>query len=401
MKNTRKVLKIPVIGLALIVAITIGIVLAGCASMTVVGVDNDSVTGPRQVRQYGTIDPNDITVYAFYKDDSRKRYSVGRNDITFDNSRAGRQTVNVRVSGGFTASFETEVMALTGITVVSPPETVRIGSGSALTGLDIQGTWDQMGSSKITNSECQITGYDPNRAGNQTITVAWNGQQTSFNVNVVEMQSIRITSNPTKTTYYQGESIDLTGLKVVAVYPGLPDTDVTSIRDNNISGFNTQTTGRQTLTLTYNGKTATFDVTVQPIIGILNGTWKGTEGMERNQTWTFNNGTFVLVHVSDSGVTTTIRGTYTITGGFTPDKDLNISSSYTGVIHNYGMVDFKTENPDDLYSLYRWNAFSIDANPRYPTGTVVQGDAVLTTIAQRYERTGYFSSSYRLSYIKQ
>ena len=394
MKNTIKVLAITAI-----VAV-IGTVLAGCAGMTVVGVDDSSVTGPRQVRQYGTIDPKDITVFAYYKDDTRKQYSVNRNDITFDSNRVGRQTVNVRVSG-FPASFETEVMALTGITVVSPPETVRIGSGSALTGLDIQGTWDQMGSSKITNSECQITGYDPNRAGNQTITVAWNGQQTSFNVNVVEMQSIRITSNPTKTTYYQGESIDLTGLKVVAVYPGLPDTDVTSIRDNNISGFNTQTTGRQTLTLTYNGKTATFDVTVQPIIGILNGTWKGTEGMERNQTWTFNNGTFVLVHVSDSGVTTTIRGTYTITGGFTPDKDLNISSSYTGVIHNYGMVDFKTENPDDLYSLYRWNAFSIDANPRYPTGTVVQGDAVLTTIAQRYERTGYFSSSYRLSYIKQ
>jgi DNA-binding CsgD family transcriptional regulator len=51
-------------------------VLAGCASVAAVSIDNESVTGPRQVRQYRDIDPKSITVYAVYKDKSRTQLSL-------------------------------------------------------------------------------------------------------------------------------------------------------------------------------------------------------------------------------------------------------------------------------------------------------------------------------------
>jgi len=342
-------------------------VLAGCASMTVVGIDESSVTGPRQVRQYGDINPRDITIYAFYKDDSRKPYTVRSADIVFDNSRAGRQTVTVKVSGGFTATFETEVMALTGITIASQPAAVKLGASSSWTGLEIQGVWDQMGSEKIDASKCQITGLNTSREGSQTVTVSYNGKQATFSVNVVAMQSIRITSNPTKVSYYQGEPLDLTGLKVVGVYgSGIPDEDL-AITTSNITGFNPQTLGRQTLTITRNNRTATFSVEVVPVtVSILNGTWAidtdwGEMGTVR-QEYTFNNGTFVYKYtlVNKDGTTNRqANGTYTVSG-------------------YKGKVTF-TVTGGDYSGMQGWNDFSIDVDPRVGNlqttvrGTVLHG----------------------------
>ena len=308
-------------------ALVIVTVLAGCASLTVVDVDNEATTGPRQVRQYGTIDPNDITVYAFYKDESRKRYSVGRSDITFDNTKVGRQTVNIRVSGGFTASFETEVMALTGITVVSPPVgiTTGIAARDYADSFNIQGEWDGMGREKIANSECRITGLEtPRQVGRRTVTVEYKGLQTTFEVGVYEVESIRITSNPTKLTYMQGEPLDLTGIEVASVYPaesGITNGRYASVSMNSISGYNSNTVGRQTVTVTLSGKTATFTVEVRenPFAAV-NGTWTnsteiGDDVYVQKTTiitrLVINNGNFER---SLSG-NTIIRGTVTLAGG--------------------------------------------------------------------------------------
>jgi len=348
-------------------------VLAGCASMTVVGIDDSSVAGPKQVRQYGDINPRDITIYAFYKDDSRKPYTVRSGDISFDNSRAGRQTVTVKVSGGFTATFETEVMALTGITIASQPSAVKLGASSSWSGLEIQGAWDQMGSEKIDTSKCQITGFNANSEGRQTVTVSYNGKQATFSVNVVAMQSIRITSNPAKVTYYQGEPLNLTGLKVVGVYgSGIPDEDLT-IAASNVTGFNTQTLGRQTLTIARNNRTTTFSVEVVPVtVSILNGTWAreddyGENGKTRDE-YTFNNGTFVWRRTGNL-----------IEAGTKELRQVNYRVNGTYTVSGYkGKVTF-TVTSGDYSSMPTWNEFSIDIDPRVGNlqqivrGTVVWG----------------------------
>jgi hypothetical protein len=360
-------------------ALIILAVLANCSSLTVVGIDNKSVTGPAQVRQYGVIDPSDITVYAFYKDGSRKPIPISRNDITFDSSRAGRQTVTVRVSGGFTASFETEVMALIGITVAAQPAAIKAGVGinPNWPGLQIQGAWDQMGSEKINNAECQITGLNMYRGGSQTITVAYKGKQTAFNVNVVDMESLRITSGPAKTTYYQGEPLVLAGLRAVGVWSGLSEETI-AITLGDVTGYNAQTIGRQTLTVTKNGKTATFIVEVLNLIGIINGTWKGQESsLNGNEEYAFNNGAFFWKYRTVNSETRQINGTYTI-------ESVN------------GAVTFTSGNADDQDLMRRWRAFSIAIDPRI-AGELVRG-TVLTVETTWSGRDG---SIYKLSYIKQ
>ncbi|MDR0473413.1 MAG: bacterial Ig-like domain-containing protein [Treponema sp.] len=258
-------------------------VLAGCASLTVVGVD--SVTGPKQVRQYGTISSADVTVNAVYKDGSTKQAGLTRDSVSFDSSKTGTQTVTVKVSGSVSATFEVEVMPLTGITVTAQPNpsTLKLGVAvdSKWPGLEIQGAWDKMGSEKINVAECKFSGFDVNKAGGQTVTVEWKGKQATFNVNVVAMESMRIASNPTRVSYIQGESLVLTGMKVMGTWPGIGESDL-NITASNITGYNANTVGRQTVTVTVDGKTATFTVEVTaPIPATLAdfiGTWVCTYG---------------------------------------------------------------------------------------------------------------------------
>jgi hypothetical protein len=330
-------------------ALVIGTILAGCASLTVVGIDSGSVTGPKQVRQYGTINPNDVTVYAYYKDDSRKPVS-SKTIADFDNSRVGTQTVTVRISGGFTATFETEVKALTGITITAQPSRVKAAllplgggnSGSQYPGLEVQGTWDSMGTASVNASECQVTGIDITKAGRQTGTLAYKGKQTAFTVEVVALQSIRIESAPTKVTYIQGESFDRTGLKVMGVYPGIGEDDVTALV--TIAGFNSQNVGRQNLTVSFFNRTANFSIQVMERPDpALNGTWTTTQN--GGIVYTLNNGTY-----QQSNDQSIIAGTYTTSGGKITFTATHSSGAFLNqVITAYKVEAFEFE-PTKLYS---------------------------------------------------
>jgi len=251
----------------------IGTVLAGCASMTLVSLEPDTVSGPKQVRQGQDINPRDITVWGIYKDGSRKVVSVGSRDITFNKHSPGTQTVKVRV-GIITSqevSFETEIMALRTLTVASQPRTVLFKVGDepdpAWPGLEIRGEWDQMGSDKINIASCEITGYMKDQAGRQTIRVSYEGLATTFNIDVRGMTSLLIAQPPTKLDYVQGDSIDLTGLKVMGVWEGFPSEEL-AVTGNDITGYNTNNVGIQHVTVTKNGRSAIFDVEVMALTSI-------------------------------------------------------------------------------------------------------------------------------------
>jgi hypothetical protein len=78
------------------------------------------------------------------------------------------------------------------------------------------------------------------------------------------LRSIAITSLPTKTTYTVGESLNLSGLVVTGTYSD-GTSKAETVSASNVSGYNANTTGAQTLTVTVSGKTATFNVTVNAV----------------------------------------------------------------------------------------------------------------------------------------
>lgn len=76
------------------------------------------------------------------------------------------------------------------------------------------------------------------------------------------VESIKVTP-PTKVTYTVGDEIDLTGMVVTGTLADDGNTIVISNDDLTISGFDSTTaTEEQIVIVTYQGKTATFTVTI-------------------------------------------------------------------------------------------------------------------------------------------
>jgi hypothetical protein len=125
-----------------------------------------------------------------------------------------------------------------------------------------------MGSDKISLSSCEITGYMKDQPGKQTIRVSFAGLATTFNVDVRGMTAIQIAQAPTKLDYVQGDTLALAGLKVVGVWEGFPSEQL-SVTSEDITGFNGNNAGIQHLTVTKNGRSASFDVEVMALTSIV------------------------------------------------------------------------------------------------------------------------------------
>ncbi|WIF87968.1 bacterial Ig-like domain-containing protein [Acholeplasma laidlawii] len=79
---------------------------------------------------------------------------------------------------------------------------------------------------------------------------------------LITLESIEITTSPTKVEYEIGEELDLEGLVVTAIYDD-ESTEIVEVTTDMISGFDSSAAEEsQVVTVTYEGKTATFTVTI-------------------------------------------------------------------------------------------------------------------------------------------
>lgn len=85
-------------------------------------------------------------------------------------------------------------------------------------------------------------------------------QQVSYEKFVDKyVTGITVSKMPDKTTYYQGELFDSTGLEVSKTYS---DGALETITDYELSGFDSSSAGTKTITVTASGKTTTFEISV-------------------------------------------------------------------------------------------------------------------------------------------
>ena len=75
---------------------------------------------------------------------------------------------------------------------------------------------------------------------------------------------ISVSATPTKTTYTEGENLDLTGGKITVTYDDEETEEVPMTSEGvSVTGYDKDTTGTQEITVTYKEKTAKFNVTVK------------------------------------------------------------------------------------------------------------------------------------------
>src|SRR5690606_31605401 len=115
-----------------------------------------------------------------------------------------------------------------------------------------------------------ISGFDSSTpADNLVITVTYEGKTATFTVDIIEpvLEQIEITSAPAKTEYFVGEALDLAGLEVTGYYTDNSSKALTITMDH-MNGFDsTVPTVNQVITVTFEGKTATFTVNIiEPVL---------------------------------------------------------------------------------------------------------------------------------------
>ena len=188
-------------------------------------------------------------------------------------SRAIEVTAQVNVT---TPAEPTEPEGnVTDLTLESAPAKLEYVQGEELdlTGLVMNALYENGYTDQIQAADggFEVSGYDAQQIGEQTVTVSFGGQSVSFTVNVTAKEDpspvftgITIANLPDKTEYVQGEELDLTGIIVEAHYS---DTSVIKLQEGEngytVSGYDAQQIGEQTITISYNGDSVTFAVNVR------------------------------------------------------------------------------------------------------------------------------------------
>lgn len=171
--------------------------------------------------------------------------------------------------GGVTESIPIEIVQLTGIEVTSNPTKVNYleGQNLDLTGIAVTGTFSDSSTSDITN-QCTFTpasGTKLDTVGTNEITVSCKEFTDTTSITVYAVDSIEITSMPTKVTYKTGESLDLIGLVVMASNSEIHlSSDVTSsCTFNPAEGTVFDEEKTYTISVSYGSLSTSFDVVCQ------------------------------------------------------------------------------------------------------------------------------------------
>ena len=262
----------------------------GLTSNCTINVKKEEVTSltiatqPTKTNYYvgDTLNTAGLTLKAAYNNGTTQTITSGFTCTPTALSTAGVQTVTVNY-GGKTATFAVNVqdVTLSGIAIASNPTKTSYYVGDTLdtTGLKLTATYNN-GTTQTITSGFTCTPTALSTAGVQTVTVNYGGKTATFAVNVqdVTLSGIAIASNPTKTSYYVGDTLDTTGLKLTATYNNGTTQTITG-------GFTCTPTaltsaGVQTVTVNYGGKTATFTVSVElPVLPFVTLTFDPTDGV--------------------------------------------------------------------------------------------------------------------------
>ena len=182
----------------------------------------------------------------------------------YNSKTIGNQILRVTYEG-ITQQFSVNVKDyITKLKVIPPTKTkYEYGEDIDLTGGKVSLV---TASGKIKETvdltAAMISGFESKKEGIQNINVSYKGFNSSFNVNVKDtIKAISMASMPNKTSYKYGEDIDATGATIYVVKTsGIYKINVTK---DMILRYSPNTSGNQSITVTYAGLKTNFIVYVE------------------------------------------------------------------------------------------------------------------------------------------
>ncbi|HOJ11287.1 MAG TPA: S-layer homology domain-containing protein, partial [Clostridiales bacterium] len=187
----------------------------------------------------------------------------------------GSQTVTMSY-GGKSVSVDVTVRDyVTSINITAEPtkKLYYIGDALDLTGMVVESMYASGAKAILTEEDYSVSGFDNSKEEiEQLITISYidgDGTYTaSLNIRVTAdtIDSIIVSVKPDKLIYYITEdtALDLTGGKITVKWAGAGDVPV-DLTDSLIlvSGFDMDTAGTKSITLSYGGKSTSFTIEVK------------------------------------------------------------------------------------------------------------------------------------------
>ena len=228
-------------------------------------------TTPKTEYKYG--EPLDISngVITIVRPSGPEDKQITKEMVTgYDPTKLGQQELTIKY-GGQELKYKVNVKDYVKGIVLTPPAKTKYEYGESLdlTGGNIQKIMASGIATTpiaLTDSRVKLSTFNPNREGAQTINVAYEGFTEKFGVIVEDnLQSIKIKTEPTKTKYKYGEALDITGGQISAIKSSGKAENI-DITTSMVSGYNPNKLGKQTITITYKGKTTQYSVEVEDYI---------------------------------------------------------------------------------------------------------------------------------------
>ena len=228
-------------------------------------------TTPKTEYKYG--EPLDISngVITIVRPSGPEDKQITKEMVTgYDPTKLGQQELTIKY-GGQELKYKVNVKDYVKGIVLTPPAKTKYEYGESLdlTGGNIQKIMASGTATTpiaLTDSQVKLSTFNPNKEGAQTINVAYEGFTEKFGVIVEDnLQSIKIKTEPTKTKYKYGEALNITGGQISAIKSSGKAENI-DITTSMVSGYNPNKLGKQTITITYKGKTTQYSVEVEDYI---------------------------------------------------------------------------------------------------------------------------------------
>lgn len=156
---------------------------------------------------------------------------------------------------------EEPVVTVASIAVNTPPSKTEYMGGDTIStsGLTIKVTYSD-GSTKTVSSGFSISPTKASGSGTRPVTVTYQGKTATFNIKVKNVTSVTVESSPAKTNYVAGDKIEVGGMKLKVTY----DDGTTACISEGFTVSPSVASGNGTtkVTVTVNGKSTTFNITV-------------------------------------------------------------------------------------------------------------------------------------------
>ena len=245
---------------------------------------------------YYTNGIGDIRLEIIQNDDNEENFWV--TGFSFALPDAGTYKFNITIPKEYTIN-DTSMRTTTTLTItndapVTPPEAPTLSSISVnstnhktvyqvgepldVTGLTIEALMSDGSSQTVPVTAGMVNGFNSAAAmENQVLTITYQGKTTTYTVSIQDnsttppvtppekptVSSIQVKSTAHKTVYQVGEPLDVTGLTIEALMSD-GSTMISPVTAGMVSGFDSAAAvENQVLTITYQGKTTTYTISVQ------------------------------------------------------------------------------------------------------------------------------------------